>query len=79
MINKDIVRDFGEQPLAKVMSKHGLKPHDIVSALAQQLSHKMIARAVKGRRLTPNVKTKILKGLNKAAGSVYSMAELFNY
>jgi hypothetical protein len=44
-----------------------------------QLTYKMISRAVKGRRLTPNVKCKILDALNKAAKKNYTLKDLFNY
>jgi hypothetical protein len=81
MMDKNIERDLGEQPLAKVMLKHGLKPHDLVAVSTRQLNHKMVARAIKGRRLTPNVKVKILNALNTAVGmsTIYKMDDLFNY
>jgi len=75
----DIKRDFGPQPLAEIMSGNELKPNDLVSASTEQITHKMIARAVKGRRLTPNVKQKILNALNEAAKNTYSLKDLFNY
>jgi hypothetical protein len=39
----------------------------------------MVARAMKGRRLTANVKCKVRDALNLAGGTSYSMADLFNY
>jgi hypothetical protein len=39
----------------------------------------MISRACKGRRLTPNVKSKILNALNNAVEQQYSLTDLFNY
>ena len=48
-------RDLGVQPLAALMEKHGLKPTDLVGASTEQLTHKRVARACKGRRLTPHV------------------------
>ena len=50
-----IERDFGEQPIAKIMVEYGLKPNDLVRNSTGQISHKMVARAAKGRRLTPHV------------------------
>lgn len=74
-----IKRDLGEQPIAKIMALHGLKPGDLVENSTKQLTYKMISRAVKGRRLTPNVKYKILDALNAAAKKNYAMKDLFNY
>ncbi len=72
-------RDLGRQPIAGIMSKHHLKPNDLVSISIEQLTHKMVARAVKGRRLTRNVQSKVLAALNKAAKESYSMDDLFSY
>jgi hypothetical protein len=78
-MNKNIERDLGEQPIAGIMAEHNLKAHDLVIRSAEQISHKMVARAVKGRRLTPRVQIKILNALNKAAEKEYSLKQLFNY
>ena len=75
----DIERDFGEQPIAKIMVEYGLKPNDLVRNSTGQISHKMVARAAKGRRLTPHVQLKILNALNKATEKNYSLKDLFNY
>jgi hypothetical protein len=75
----DIERDLGEQPIAKIMALHGLKAHDIVACSTEQITHKMVGRAVKGRRLTENVQSKILSALNKAAGKDYLLKDLFTY
>jgi len=76
---KEPVRDLGEQPIAGVMANHGLKPTDLVSNSTEQLTYKMVSRAVKGRRLTPRVQDKILNAVNKAAQGRYSVKDLFNY
>lgn len=70
---------MGEQPIARVMQELGLKPHDLVAASTEQITHKMVARACKGRRLTPNVQSKILNALNSASGRTFSMGDLFTY
>ena len=75
----EIKRDLGQQPIAKIMAELGLKSHDLVDNSTEQLTYKMISRAVKGRRLTPNVKCKILAALNKAAKKSYALKDLFNY
>ena len=75
----NIKRDLGAQPLTDIMAKSDLKPHDLVTAATQQITHKMVTRACKGRRLTANTKSKVLKALNLATGKEYSMSDLFNY
>ena len=75
----NIERNLGEQPIARIMVEHNLKPHDLVRASTEQITHKMITRAIKGRRLTSNVQTKILNALNNAAEKCYSRNDLFNY
>jgi hypothetical protein len=78
-MKRNTVRDLGEQPLARLMREHNLNPHDLVAASTEQLTHKMVSRAVKGRRLTPQVQAKIMRALNSAARQAYSVKDLFNY
>ncbi len=78
-MNDPIERNLGPQPLAQIMAEHQLKAHDLVAASTEQITHKMIARACKGRRLTPHVQTKIHNALNTAAGKHYTRSDLFNY
>jgi hypothetical protein len=78
-MNKEVVKDFGEQPIAKIMVEHGFKSHDLVSNSAEQITHKMVSRAVKGRRLNLKIQYRILNALNKAAGKQYALENLFNY
>ena len=78
-MNIEIDRNLGEQPIARIMMDHGLKPRDLVTISTQQLTYKMVSRACKGRRLTPNVKSKIRAALNESTGKKYSLEELFNY
>ena len=78
-MNDEVERNLGEQPIAQVMAAHGLKPHDLVQASTEQLTHKMVARACKGRRLTLNVQTKVLNALNAATGRHYALSDLFSY
>ncbi len=74
-----IERNMGEQPISGIMAEHNLKPHDLVTASTDQITHKMISRACKGRRLTPNVQHKLLKALNLTTGKNYVLSDLFNY
>ena len=75
----DTERNLGPQPIAEVMARHGLKAHDLVAASSEQLTHKMVSRACKGRRLTPNVQTKVLQAVNAATGKNYTRDNLFRY
>jgi hypothetical protein len=78
-MNKNIENDLGEQPIAGIMLEHGLKPNDLVSNSTEQITHKMVSRAVKGRRLTPKIQQKILNALNKAVGKQYGLKDIFTY
>lgn len=81
MLNKDnqIERDLGEQPIKQIMLEHDLKPHDIVAASTEQITHLMIKRAAKGRRLTKHVQIKVLNALNKVLNKNFALRDLFNY
>jgi len=72
-------RNLGEQPISKIMVDNHLKPHDLVSHSDEQLTHKMVSRAIKGRRLTPHVQMKVLNALNNTVGKSYSLKDLFTY
>ena len=75
----NVIRNLGVQPIAEVMAKEGLKAHDLVSASTKQLTHKVVSRACKGRRLTDNSKLKVLEAINLASGKDYGLSDLFNY
>ena len=72
-------RNLGEQPIAAVLAAHHLKAQDLVAASTDGLTHKMVARACKGRWLTPNTQGKVRRALNLASGRDYGLNELFNY
>ena len=78
-MNEKKGRDLGPQPISRILAEHNLKPHDLVAASTQQLTHKMVSRACKGRRLSANIRSKVLNALNIAAGKNYSLPDLFNY
>ncbi len=75
----DIERNLGEQPIARIMLEQGLKHSDLVSVSNRHITHKMVARACKGRRLTPHSQGLILDALNQATHSAYAVSDLFNY
>jgi len=78
-MNDEIKRDLGEQPIAKIMAEHGFKPHNLVSSSTEQITHKMVSRAAKGRRLNLKIQYRLLNALNKAANKQYTLKDLFNY
>ncbi|MEQ9822769.1 MAG: hypothetical protein ABQ298_00115 [Puniceicoccaceae bacterium] len=69
----------GPQPIEQVMAKHQLKNHDLVAASPHPISHKMVARACKGRQLTPHSQHRILDALNATGHGPFTLADLFNY
>ena len=56
--------DLGTQPLDEIMLASALSNHDLVAASQDQLTHKMVARGRKGRRLKRKIQIKILDALN---------------
>jgi hypothetical protein len=72
-------RNLGEQPIARLLLELGLKPHDLVASSTEFITHKMVARACKGRRLTRNAQTKVLNALNRASAKNFALEDLFNY
>ncbi len=72
-------RNLGEQPLATVLRARGLTAHDLVAASPEPITHKMVARACKGRWLTPRAREKVRQALAAAAGRPFAPGELFNY
>lgn len=78
-MNSESERNLGPQPIAQLMAAHELKTGDLVEASTEHITRKMVSRACKGRRLTPNVKAKLLRALNKAAGKEFALADLFTY
>jgi hypothetical protein len=77
--NAEKGRDFGPQPIADLMAQFQLKPHDLVLASTEQLTHKMVARAMKGRQLTSNSRGVVQRAFNRATQKTWTQAQLFNY
>lgn len=71
--------DLGKQPIEKIMADHGLTAQGLVRNSTEQITHKMVGRASKGRRLTPHVQRKILNALNTATAKQYGLKDLFTY
>jgi hypothetical protein len=72
-------RELGVQPIGQVLEELGLKAHDLVAASTEQLTHKMVSRAIRGRRLTENTRGKVIRALNAAAGRSFDAKRLFTY
>lgn len=78
-MEETIERNLGEQPIAKLLQELQLRTHDLVTASDEHITHKMVTKACKGRRLTKNVQNKIVRALNKVANNNYKKDQLFNY
>lgn len=76
---QELERNLGEQPILRVMQENGLNAQALVAASAEHITYKMVARARKGRRLTPRVQGKILTALLVASGQDYKLTDLFTY
>ncbi len=76
------VMDVGLQPLDAFMLRNGLTNHELVAhATGTGLTHKQVAKARRGRRLTMNIQEKILRALNAMPGvkSPLRHEDCFNY
>ena len=72
-------RNKGPQPIVELMQQYDLKPKDLVKASAEQLTFKLVARAMKGRELTINSKGIVQRAMNRATSKVWTQKQLFNY
>ena len=59
-------REHGVQPVDALMEAWGLSNHDLVDASPEQLTHKQVQRARKGRQLTLAMMMKMARSLNIA-------------
>lgn len=82
--------DLGSQPLDQLMNDWGLSNHELVEISTEQLTHKQVQRARKGRRLTLKMMMKVTRAFNvaiwhglskeeKEAYFEYGWKHLFNY
>ncbi|MFT4540014.1 MAG: hypothetical protein ACI841_000775 [Planctomycetota bacterium] len=79
MSSAEPIRDLGEQPLTEMMKARDLLPKDLVEASSEQITHKMVSRAMKGRRLTARTMNKVMRAWNRAAEADDGIERLFNY
>jgi hypothetical protein len=59
-------REHGVQPLDQLMTDWGMSNHDLVDASPEQLNHKQVQKARKGRQLTLHTMQKVTRALNIA-------------
>lgn len=82
--------DLGTQPLDQLLTDWGLTNHEMVEVSTEQLTHKQVQRARKGRRLTLKMMMKVTRAFNvtiwhslndeeKEAYFEYGWKHLFNY
>ena len=72
--------NLGPQPLDNLMTSLALSNHDLVGASTEQLTHKMVSKGRKGRRLTLNARHKILAALKTLKpDQAFTLKDLFNY
>jgi hypothetical protein len=71
--------NLGPQPIIELLGKHEITHHDLVAASTDQITHKMVTRACKGRKLSRRVQLKIRNALNTATEQVYTLSDLFTY
>jgi hypothetical protein len=76
---EQLTREFGPQPIDQLMNDRKLSNHDLVQASTEQLTHKMVAKARRGRWLSSKVRQKVLRAFNKATGENFTTKDLFNY
>ena len=65
--------------MIELLAKHKMTHHDLVAASTEQITHKMVARACKGRKLSRRVQLKIRDALNTATEQAYTLSDLFTY
>ncbi|MEY4246177.1 MAG: hypothetical protein RLZZ245_3762 [Verrucomicrobiota bacterium] len=63
----ELTRDHGLQPLDGLMVRWNLTNHELVEVSTEQLSHKQVQKARKGRQLTLHLMQKMMRALNEAA------------
>ena len=72
-------REYGPQPLAKLLEDLGVSHHQLVAASDEQLTYKMVAKGCRGRFISTRIKLKIVHSLAKLTGTTYPLSTLFNY
>lgn len=59
-------RDHGPQPLDCLLDRWQITNHELVEISTEQLNHKQVQKARKGRQLTLHLMQKLMRALNAA-------------
>lgn len=76
---QEATRDHGLQPLDALMTRWGISNHEMVDASVEQVNHKQVQKARKGRQLTLHMMQKITRTLNDAVISRLPKEERANF
>ena len=60
----ELTRDHGPQPLDGLLVRWSITNHELVEVSAEQLNHKQVQKARKGRQLTLHLMQKLMRALN---------------
>ena len=74
--------ELGPQPLDDLMIERAWSNHDLVAASTEHLTHKMVGKGRRGRRLTRNAQRKLLNAVNALVSEDDDrlvLDDLFNY
>lgn len=61
----ELTRDHGPQPLDGLMARWNITNHELVEVSEEQLNHKQVQKARKGRQLTLHLMQKLMRALNE--------------
>jgi hypothetical protein len=61
----ELTRDHGPQPLDGLMARWNLTNHELVEVSTEQLNHKQVQKARKGRQLTLCLMQKLMRTVNE--------------
>ena len=75
----ELTRDHGIQPLDSLMTRWGISNHQLVESSVEQLTHKQVQRARKGRQLTLHLMQKLTRTLNDAIVARLSKEDAANF
>ena len=61
----ELTRDHGPQPLDGLLDRWNITNHELVEVSEEQLNHKQVQKARKGRQLTLHLMQKLMRALNE--------------
>ena len=82
--DRELEMEMGVQPVDALLSSHNIANHEVVAAIAGTgLTHKVVAKARRGRQLTGKAQRKVLAAVCAAFKAreipAPALADLFNY